>query len=100
MTASTGRWMLALWLLAPLAAVPVLVLVLMEYGPERSFLFAAYLLVFAIAFLVAGIVVARRRPGARVTEIVGRAAAWALLVMVVAFAALVALSFLFAPRTP
>lgn len=98
MTSTAPRRLLPLALLAPLAAVPVLAWLLMEYGPERSFLFAAYLLVWAIAFLVAGVVVAKRRPSAHVAAVLARAAAWALLVMAVTFAALFALSFVLAPR--
>ena len=94
------RRMLPLALLAPLAAVPVLVLVLMEFGPERSFLFAVYLLVLAIAFLATGIVVAKRQPSAPTGEVLARAAAFALLILVLAFATLFALSFVLAPRTP
>lgn len=100
MNATAPRRLLPLALLAPLAAVPVLAWLLMEYGPERSFLFAAYLLVWAMAFLVAGIVVAKRRPSAPVGEVLVRAAAWALLILVVTFAALFALSFVLAARTP
>ena len=100
MKSTTPRRLLPLALLAPLAAVPVLVGLLMEFGPERSFLFAAYLLVWAIAFLVAGIVVAKRRPSAPLAEVLARSAAWALLVLAVTFAALFALSFVLTPRTP
>ena len=100
MTAPARRRLLAPWLLAPLAAVPVLAWLLMEYGPERSFLFAAYLLVYAIAFLVAGVVVATRRPSASAKEVLVRAATWALVILVVSFAALLALSLVYAPRTP
>lgn len=100
MTAPARRRLLAPWLLAPLAAVPVLAWLLMEYGPERSFMFAAYLLVFAVAFLVAGVAVATRRPSASAKEVLVRAAVWALVILVVAFAALLALSMVYAPRTP
>lgn len=99
MTAPARRRVLAVWLLAPLAAVPALAWLLMEYGPERSFLSAVYLLVFAIAFLVAGVVVARRRPSAPAREVLARAATWALLTLVVGFAALLALSLVYASRT-
>ena len=100
MTAHARRRVLAPWLLAPLAAVPALAWLLMEYGPERSFLFAAYLLAFAIAFLLAGIVVAKRRPAASAKQVLARAATWALLILAAAFAALLALSLVYAPRTP
>jgi hypothetical protein len=100
MSPGARRRLLPLALLAPLAAVPALAMTLMEFGPERSFLFAAYLLVWAIAFLVAGIVVAWRRPAAPAGAVLRRAAAWALLALAVAIAALIALSSVVAPRTP
>ena len=99
MTQQARGRVLALWLLAPLAAVPALAWVLMEYGPERSFVFAGYLLVFAIAFLVTGLLVARRWPSASGREVLARAAIWALLTLAIAIAALFALSLLYAPRT-
>ena len=98
MSPTAPRRLLPLALLAPLAAVPVLAWLLMEFGPEGSFLFAAYLLVWAIAFLVAGIAVAKRRPSAGIGEVLARAAAWALLILAVTFGALFALSFVLAPR--
>ncbi|HEU4719830.1 MAG TPA: hypothetical protein VFS59_00595 [Gemmatimonadaceae bacterium] len=100
MTAPARRRLLAPWLLAPLAVVPVVAWLLMEYGPERSFLFAAYLLVYAIAFLAAGVAVAMRRPSASAKEVLVRAATWALLIFVVGFAALLVLSMVYAPGTP
>ena len=100
MSPGTRRRLLPLALLAPLAAVPALAMTLMEFGPERSFLFAAYLLVWAIAFLAAGIVVAWRRPAAPTGEVLARAAAWAVLALALAIAALFALSPVLAPRPP
>ena len=94
------RRLLPVALLAPLAAVPALAWTLMEFGPERSFLLAAYLLVWAIAFLAAGVVVAKRRPSASIGQVLGRAAGWALLILVVTFVALFAPSFLLTPRSP
>ena len=99
MTAGARRRALALSLLAPLAMVPIVAMALMEFGPERSFLFAAYLLVVAIAFLVAGVAIALRRPSASVREVLARAAAWALLSLGVVLALLLVLSFILAPRT-
>ena len=97
MTSAARRRVLPVALLAPLAAVPALAWLLMEFGPERSFLFAAYLLVWAVAFLVAGVVVARRRPTATAGEVVLRAAAWALAILAVACFVLVAASFVLRP---
>ena len=99
MSVDPRRRVLPVALLAPLAAVPVLAWMLMEFGPERSFLFAGYLLVWAIAFLVAGVVVAKRRTSASAAEVMARAAGWALLILALAFVALFALSFVFVPRT-
>ena len=99
MSEDMRRRILPVALLAPLAAVPALAWILMELGPERSFVFAGYLLVWAIAFLVAGVVVAGRRPSASVAEVLGRAAAWALLILAIGFAALFGASFVFVPRT-
>ena len=94
------RRLLPVVLLAPLGAVPALAWMLMEFGPERSFLFAAYPLVWALAFLAAGVVVANRRPSAPTGQVLRRAAGWALLILVVTFGALFALSSVLAPRTP
>jgi hypothetical protein len=99
-TPSARRRILVVSLLAPLAAVPLLAFALMEFGPERSFLFAVYLLVFAITFLIAGVAVARRRPTASAGQVLSRAALWALLTVAGAVAALVVLSFVVVPRTP
>ena len=100
MTQGKPRRLLPVALLAPIAAVPVLAWMLMEFGPERSFLFAAYPLVWALAFIAAGAAIARRRPAAPTGEVLVRAAAWALLILAATFAALFSLSFALAPRTP
>ncbi len=98
MTPVSRRLVLSAALLAPLAAVPLLAFALMEFGPERSFLFAGYLLAWSIAYLVAGVVVARRRPGASAGEVLWRAAAWGLVTLVVAIMALFAVSLAERPR--
>ena len=100
MTQGKSRRLLPFALLAPIAAVPALAWLLMEFGPERSFLFAAYPLLWAMAFIASGAAIARRRPTARTVEVLIRAAAWALLILAVTFAVLFALSSLLAPRTP
>ena len=100
MSADTRRRVLPFALLAPLAAVPPLAWLLMEFGPERSFVFAGYLLVWAVVFLVAGVVVAKRRPSAPVSVVLARAATLAVLTLALVFAALFALSFVLVPRTP
>ena len=92
MTPAERRRLLSIALLAPLAAVPVLAWTLMEFGPERSFVFAGYLLAWSIAYLVAGVVVARRRPMATPGEVLCRAAAWGLATLCIALAVLFALS--------
>ena len=98
MTPASRRRILPVALLAPLAAVPLLALALMEFGPERSFLFAGYLLAWAIAYLVAGVVVARRRPNATAGEVLRRAAGWGFVTVVVAILVLFAVSFAPGPR--
>lgn len=100
MTAHDRRRVLVPSLLAPLAAVPVVAFALMEYGPERSFIFAAYLLVWALAFLVAGVAVARSRPAAPTGEVLSRAGAWAVAALVLAVLILTALSFVIRPALP
>jgi len=100
MSTDARRRVLPFALLAPLAAVPLLAWLLMEFGPERSFVFAGYLLVWAIPFLLAGVVVAKRRPSAPTAVVLARAATWSLLILVLVFASLFALSFVLAPRTP
>ena len=100
MSADTGRRVLPFALLAPLAAVPLLAWLLMEFGPERSFVFAGYLLVWAVAFLVAGVVVAKLRPSAPASVVLARAATLALLILALVFASLFALSLVLVPRTP
>lgn len=100
MTPSGRRRVLVPSLLAPLAAVPVAAFALMEYGPERSFLFAAYLLVWALAFLVAGVAIASRRPAATSSEVLARAGAWAVGTLVTVVLILTALSFVIRPALP
>ena len=100
MSSDARRRVLPFALLAPLGAVPLLTWLLMEFGPERSFVFAGYLLVWAVAFLVAGVVVAKRQPSASATVVLARAATSALLILAMVFAALFALSFVLVPRTP
>lgn len=100
MTAHQRRRVLVPSLLAPLAAVPLAAFALMEYGPERSFIFAAYLLVWALAFLVAGVAVARRRPAATASEVLTLAGAWAIAALVVMILVLLVLSFVIRPALP
>ena len=97
MTERVRRPMLLAWLAAPLLAVPVLAWALMEYGPERSFFFAIYLLVWAIAFLVSGLIVARLEPAATVGAVLARAAAWSTALVLAAIAALFTISFMLVP---
>jgi K+-transporting ATPase A subunit len=73
---------------------------LMEYGPERSFVFAAYLLVWALAFLVAGVLVAKRRPAATAGEVLSRAGVWAVATLVLTMLVLAVLSFVLRPALP
>jgi hypothetical protein len=100
MTPHARRRVIVPALLAPLAAVPAAAFALMEYGPERSFIFAGYLLVFALAFLVAGVAVARRRPAATAGSVLARAAVWAAATLVVIILVLFALSFVIRPALP
>jgi hypothetical protein len=69
--------------LAPLAFTPLLVLLLMEFGPERSVLFAIYWIVPAIVFAIAMPLLRRRGRNLFRASLLG--AAWALGVMVVVF---------------
>ena len=64
-------------LAAPLLIVPAIGWALMEFGPERSIVFAMYPLMWALAFLIAGIVGMLRRPHSPVGAILRRAALWA-----------------------
>lgn len=80
--------------------VPVAAFALMEYGPERSFIFAAYLLVWALVFLVAGVAIAKRRPAATSGEVLVRAGAWAIATLVAIVVMLVALSLVIRPALP
>ena len=93
MTHRTRRIVLVPSLLAPLAAVPLVAWALMEYGPERSFLFAAYLLVWSLVFLVAGVALAARRPTATASEVLASAGGWAMAVVSAAIVAAFGLSF-------
>ena len=94
MTAHPRRRTLGLWLVAPLATVPVIAWALMEYGPERSFLFAVYPLVWAFAFLTSGLSIAWRRRTAPVSEVLVRSAAWSTALVAVAVVVLILLSVL------
>ena len=94
MTERTRRRGLLAWLALPVLASPLLAFALMEYGPERSFMFAGYLLVWGATFLVSGVLVAHRRPTATVLAVLGRAALWATGIVLVGFAVLVAMALL------
>jgi hypothetical protein len=96
-TARRRGAMLLVWLAAPLAALPAIGWLLMEYGPERSILFALYPLVWGIVFLVVGLVVARRRPDATSVAVLLRAAAWASILVVATVMLLVVASMFLHP---
>ena len=81
--------------LAPLALTPVLVMLLMEFGPERSVLFAIYWIVPAIVFAIAMPLLQRRGRTVLRASLLG--AAWALGVMVVVFAVAFVASLYFVP---
>ena len=97
MTERRSGAMLLVWLAAPLAALPAVGWLLMEYGPERAILFALYPLVWGIVLLVAGLFVARRRPDAGTAEVLLRAGAWATVVVVATVVLLVVASLFFHP---
>jgi hypothetical protein len=84
-------------LVAPLLLVPAIGWVLIEYGPERAVVFAVYPLVWALAFLVAGIICMVLRPPRSAGTILRRAAVWATATMLGATVLLFGASFLFHP---
>jgi hypothetical protein len=81
--------------LAPLAFTPVLVLLLMAFGPERSVLFAIYWIVPAVVFAIAMPLMRRRGRNLLRASLLG--AAWALGVMVVVFVVAFVASLYFVP---
>ena len=84
------------WLIAlgPLALTPLIALLLMEYGPERSVIFTLYWLIPSIVFAIAFPVLHRR--GRSRTRASVLAIAWAVAITVVVF---VGLFFGFTPAT-
>ena len=84
-------------LAAPLLLVPAIGWALIEYGPERSIVFAVYPLVWALVFLVAGIVSMLLRPPRPPGRILRWAALWATVAMLGATTLLFGVSFLFHP---
>ena len=88
--------MTALVALGPLAFTPILVLLLMQFGPERSVLFALYWVVMAIVFAI--VTPLSRRRGQTLGKAARRGAVWAVSSMIAAFVVLFALSFGFAAR--
>jgi hypothetical protein len=81
---------------APLLLLPVIAWLLMEYGPERSFVLVLYPLVWSIAFVGCGTVLARRRPSAPRRAVIVPAAGWALAIVATVLGILVATSLLLA----
>ncbi len=79
--------------LGPLLLTPLVVWLLMEYGPERSAVFAAYWLVLSIAFAVAMPLL--HRSGRSLARASVLAAVAGLLVTVIVF---VGLLFAVTPR--
>ena len=88
---------LAATLVTPLLLVPAIGMALMEFGPERSVLFALYPLVWAVLFLAAGIIGMLLRPPRPPAAILRRAALWATGGMILVTSALLGASFLFHP---
>jgi hypothetical protein len=84
-------------LAAPLLVVPAIGWGLIEYGPERAVVFAVYPLVWALVFLVAGIICMALRPPRSASTILRRAAVWATASMLGATVLLFGASFLFQP---
>ena len=64
LTRPRRRWTTALAAVGPLAATPLVVWLLMEYGPERSAVFAVYWLVWGLVFAILYPVARRRGRGA------------------------------------
>ena len=85
--------MTALLALGPLAATPLFVWLLMEFGPERSVIFALYWIVPSIIFAIAMPILRWR--GRSLSQASVRAAAWALAITILAF---IGLFFGFTPR--
>jgi hypothetical protein len=83
----------ALVALGPLAATPLFVWLLMEFGPERSVIFALYWIIPSIIFAIAMPVMRWR--GRSLAQASARAAAWALAITILAF---IGLFFGFTPR--
>ena len=88
---------LLVWLAAPLVSLPLIAWALMEYGPERAIIFALYPLVWGVAFLVAGLLAAWRRPHATNAEVLVGAAVRATVLVLATVVALVVASLLFHP---
>ena len=84
-------------LAAPLLLVPAIGWALIEYGPERAVVFAAYPLVWALVFLVAGIICMTLRPPRSSGAILRWAAVWATGSMLGVTVLLFGASFLFHP---
>jgi hypothetical protein len=84
-------------LAAPLLLVPAIGWALMEFGPERSVVFAIYPLAWALVFLVVGTIGMLLRPPRPAGAILRRAALWATLGMFGVTAVLFGVSFLFHP---
>ena len=85
--------MTALVALGPLAASPLIVWLLMEFGPERGVLFALYWIIPAIVFALAMPVLRRR--GRSLAHASGLAVAWGIGITMIVF---VGLLFGFAVR--
>ena len=85
--------MTALVALGPLAATPILVWLLMEFGPERSVIFALYWIIPSVIFAIA--VPIMRWRGWSLAQASARAVAWALVITILAF---IGLFFGFTPR--
>ena len=86
--------MTALIALGPLALTPVIIWLLMEFGPERSVLFALYWLVPSIVFAIALPIL--RRGGRSLRHASVFAIVWAIVITVLVFAGLF---FGFTPAT-
>jgi len=85
-------------LIAPLLLVPAIGWALIEFGPERAFVFAAYPLAWSVVFLLAGTIGMLRRPPRQPASIIGWSALWATASLVCVTAVLFGVSFIFHPR--
>ena len=85
--------MTALVALGPLAATPLLVWLLMEFGPERSVIVALYWIIPSIIFAIAMPIMRWR--GRSLAQASVRAVGWALVITILAF---IGLFFGFTPR--